>query len=369
MNPEQEPIRVLYIDDEEHNLSAFKASFRRDYEIHIASSAKIGIELLEETNPHILVADQRMPDMSGVEFFEAIDEKHPDPIRILLTAYTSSQTVIDAVNKGKIDKYLVKPWNNELMDNAIQTGYSMYKSKLDLKKKNQELQKTNNELNRFVYSVSHDLRAPLMSLLGLINLAKMDVDPTEQKQFFDMMETSVKKMDTYIQTTLDYYRNFKSTISIAETNVKEMATELIAALAAYNDQVSFRFDYEGKDIITTDPMRLKIILSNLLSNAAKYGRKDDSKYDVDASFSCDDKQLKIKIQDYGVGIEESEIPNIYNMFYRGPNTDAKKSTGLGLYLVKEAVERIGGEITVSSALGDGTEFDVIIPNKKDEPID
>src|SRR6056297_3020312 len=146
---DNEKISVLYLDDEEPNLSAFKATFRRTHLIRTTNSAEEALALIEEEEPHIIIADQRMPKVSGVEFFQKVCKSHPDPQRILLTAYTSSQTVIDAVNHGHIDKYLVKPWDREMMEKTLSSVYQSYKSKVELKRKNEELFRVNSELNRF----------------------------------------------------------------------------------------------------------------------------------------------------------------------------------------------------------------------------
>lgn len=357
-------ISILYVDDEVHNLSAFKASFRRDHDVHLANSAEEAFTLLETISPQIVIADQRMPEVTGVEFFERLLVKNPDPIRILLTAYTSSQTVIEAVNKGQIDKYLVKPWNSDLMQSTLQTGLSMYEARIALRVKNEELRRTNSELNRFVYSVSHDLRAPLMSMLGLINLAKVEDDIDGQVRLFELMEKSVVKMDNYIQTTLDYYRNFKSEISIEPIQVNVLINDIIDSLNAYHQKCKINFSPDGGEVLYTDRMRLKICLSNIISNAVKYGRKNAENYEINISSNLTDEEFRIEVEDFGIGISEVELPKIYDMFYRSPENKDTKSTGLGLYLVKEAIHRIKGEVKVESELGKGSKFIITIPNQK-----
>ncbi|RZK22093.1 MAG: hybrid sensor histidine kinase/response regulator, partial [Flavobacterium sp.] len=167
-------VRVLYIDDEENNLQAFKAAFRRMYEIYTAISAADGLKILENIDIHVVLADQKMPNMTGVEFFKSIAETHPDPIRILLTGYTDIEALADAINHGDIYRYITKPWNDLELHNSIKNAYDAYKAKIDLRNKITELEKTNDELNRFIYSISHELRAPLVSVIGIINLVKME---------------------------------------------------------------------------------------------------------------------------------------------------------------------------------------------------
>ncbi|MGI8950021.1 MAG: response regulator [Chitinophagaceae bacterium] len=128
-------INVLYIDDEPHNLNSFKASFRRDFHVFIAESAEEGKEILERENIHVILSDQRMPKMTGIEFFESILETYPDPMRILITGYTDINAVIDAINRGKVYHYLTKPWNDSDIKISIEKAFEVYR----LRKENIEL--------------------------------------------------------------------------------------------------------------------------------------------------------------------------------------------------------------------------------------
>ncbi|PJA06785.1 MAG: two-component system response regulator [Flavobacteriales bacterium CG_4_10_14_0_2_um_filter_32_8] len=120
-------INVLYIDDEVNNLEAFKSSFRRFYKIFIASSAVEGRKILEENEIEVILTDQRMPEITGVEFLESIIVKYPNPMRILVTGYTDIEAVIDAVNKGNIFKYVSKPWNTDDLKKIIDTASEIYR--------------------------------------------------------------------------------------------------------------------------------------------------------------------------------------------------------------------------------------------------
>lgn len=351
------------MDDEVHNLSSFKASFRRSFDVHLANSAAEALEKLEHVNPHVIISDQRMPGTTGIELFEKIKESYPFPVRVLLTAYTNSQTVIDAVNKGRIDHYLLKPWSSEIMTATIDSGYKLYQTRIDLRDKNEELKKTNSELNRFVYSVSHDLRAPLMSILGLINLARIEQVEDERTQYFDLMEKSVSKMDNYIQTTLEYYRNFRAEINYEMVDVNHLITDIIDSLQSSNPKVKFKFEFEGDSKVLTDLMRLKISCGNLISNAVKYGRKESDEYEIRITAKNTPTHFILEVSDDGIGIPDNDLPHIFDIFYKGSGHTHKKSTGLGLYLVKEAINRINGKIEVKSRHGEGSTFTVKIPHR------
>ena len=136
---ENQKIRILYVDDEVGNLVGFKSTFRQLYDIKTAVSGKEGIEILD-ANPdiEIIITDQRMPEMTGVEFLSAIKEKHAEPIRILLTGYTDFSALVEAINKGQIYRYLQKPWNEEEIKVVVNQAYEIF----DLRRKNKEFMKS-----------------------------------------------------------------------------------------------------------------------------------------------------------------------------------------------------------------------------------
>jgi len=141
-----EKINILYVDDEINNLISFKATFRVKYNVFTAISGEEAIKLLETQEMNVIITDQRMPNMTGVEFLESILEKHPDPMRVLLTGYADMNAVIDAVNKGKIFHYLTKPWNEEELDMTIQRAFDIYKQRIELRELNSNLLISNEQL-------------------------------------------------------------------------------------------------------------------------------------------------------------------------------------------------------------------------------
>jgi response regulator RpfG family c-di-GMP phosphodiesterase len=139
-------ISILYVDDEENNLFSFKATFRIKYQVHTAISGDEALKILDAKPVQIIITDQRMPEMTGIEFLEKVLEKYPDPIRILLTGYADMGAVVDAVNKGKIFHYLAKPWNEEELDLTINRGFEKYLEKKQLDELNGKLAVSNDQL-------------------------------------------------------------------------------------------------------------------------------------------------------------------------------------------------------------------------------
>ena len=146
MEEKQEKINVLYVDDEVANLSAFKAAFRRVFNVYIAESAAEGTELLKEKDIEVILTDQRMPQMTGVQFLESIIAEFPDPIRILSTGYSDIDAVIDAVNKGQIYKYISKPWNSEDLEINIKRAYEVFRLRQENKELTKSLLQANSQL-------------------------------------------------------------------------------------------------------------------------------------------------------------------------------------------------------------------------------
>ena len=128
-------INVLYIDDEPHNLTAFRASFRRDFNVFTANCAVEASKIIDENDIHIILSDQRMPITTGIEFFESIVNTHPEPIRILITGYTDINAVVDAINRGQVYKYLTKPWNEDDIRIFVHRAFEVF----NLRRNNAEL--------------------------------------------------------------------------------------------------------------------------------------------------------------------------------------------------------------------------------------
>lgn len=145
-NKSEEKIKILYVDDEENNLQAFKATFRRDYAIFLAIDAHTARETLKTQVVDIIITDQRMPGETGVEFLESIIPIYPNPIRILLTGYTDIQAVIDAINKGQVYHYLTKPWEEDYLRTVIKNAFEIYQLRLENEKLTQALIKSNDQL-------------------------------------------------------------------------------------------------------------------------------------------------------------------------------------------------------------------------------
>lgn len=136
-NQPEKKISVLYVDDEENNLRSFRATFRRMYDVHVAISGEEGLKILRENDIEVIITDQRMPEMTGIEFLIQVLELNAEPMRMLLTGYSDINAVIDSINKGQVYRYLTKPWNEDELRSAIESAYEVF----SLRRENKELLK------------------------------------------------------------------------------------------------------------------------------------------------------------------------------------------------------------------------------------
>jgi signal transduction histidine kinase len=225
--------------------------------------------------------------------------------------------------------------------------------------KNQELQKVNEELDRFVYSVSHDLRSPLSSILGLINIARLSNEKEELREILNMIEGRVQAQDNFIREIIDYSRNARTETKHEPIRLHSLAEEIFVSLK-YNrhaERLTFRNMVPEKLVITTDRIRLSVILSNLIGNSIKY--HDYEKPDPFIEVGVDVAAETIYIQDNGSGMKPEHLDKIFNMFFRA--SDRSAGSGLGLFITKETVHKLGGAIKVKSVAGEGSIFLVTIP--------
>ncbi|MCC5931992.1 MAG: PAS domain-containing sensor histidine kinase [Cyclobacteriaceae bacterium] len=236
------------------------------------------------------------------------------------------------------------------------------KSELKLISRNKDLKKVNAELDNFVYRVSHDLRAPLTSILGLINLLKIEQDPIRRNEYIEMQERSVKKLDTFINDIINLSRNARQDLQLQKIKIKEIIYQIISELSYADGSKDVKVEIEVNDDceLISDKSRLSVILNNLISNSYKYRNVyiDESWIRIKAEIN--QASLHLEISDNGIGVDEKHINHVFEMFYRA--NFKSTGSGLGLYIVKETVEKLGGKVKFKSQSGQGTTVQVIIPN-------
>jgi ligand-binding sensor domain-containing protein/two-component sensor histidine kinase len=238
--------------------------------------------------------------------------------------------------------------------------YGTYKWRVySVEKRNAELRKLNSELDRFVYSTSHDLRAPLASILGLINLSRLE--EKNKDHYLALIEKSVHKLDEFISEIIDYSRNARLAVEPVAIDFQPMITSILEDLEYLEENVTLKknISISSAGVFHSDKTRIRIILSNLISNAIKYHNNRQANPFIDITINANEQHALITVADNGIGIRTDQQENIFKMFHRG--SEQSKGSGLGLYIVKETISKLGGSIAVKSKLGEGTTFEVILP--------
>ncbi len=236
-----------------------------------------------------------------------------------------------------------------------------YKTEKALSRNNQLLTKTNQELDRFVYSASHDLRAPLTSVLGLVELIQRSNDTEEIKHCLNLMKSRIADLDAFIKEIIDYSRNARQEIRLENFNLCELVEEVADGLKFGTGMESILIRYAiPQDLkVTTDRSRLKVVLNNLIGNALKYSNPRHEEPSVFVKAGMNDHHLKIQVEDNGIGIDDEHLPKIFEMFYRA--SERSQGSGLGLYIVKETLDKLKGHVKVKSTYGHGSVFTVEVP--------
>lgn len=256
--------------------------------------------------------------------------------------------------------YFILQVNHHAENRLFWQATEIKNSQLQLEKKNKELLHINSELDHFVYSVSHDLRAPLSSVLGLTEIYGLSKSVEEKDRIVSLIQTRAKRLDTFIVDVLNFSKNDRLEVRPLAVNLEDMVRDIVNGLGYLPDAHLIKVDINlPKEVIHVDADRMRVIFNNLLSNAFKYvDRRKESNF-VSIYGNVNDSTLDLKIEDNGIGIEPEQTDTIFEMFVRA--TDQSEGSGLGLYIVKEVVGKLGGSVSVRSAPREGTSFNVQIP--------
>ena len=238
---------------------------------------------------------------------------------------------------------------------------SNHYNKKSLKEQNVALTKSNKELDRFTYSSSHDLRAPLSSLLGLINLSEKEKQESTRNEYLKMMRKQIESMDRFIREIMDYSKNINQEVHLTEIGVSDQIKDILAELRYMQGAKEMDIQCEGIGplIIRSDVTRLRIIFSNLISNAIKYRDASKPKCTLFISASPSAYSTQIDFIDNGIGIHPTHHSKILDMFYRAHETSI--GSGLGLYITQETLATLGGALQFTSEVGKGSTFSITLP--------
>ncbi len=225
-----------------------------------------------------------------------------------------------------------------------------------------ELSDRNFELDQLMYKTSHDLRSPLSSIIGLVNLAHLDNDPSTFRDYLSKIDGRARKLDEFIRSMLDYARVNRMEADYEEVDLQALVSSCISELEHmdFGPQMKIIMQIDASSgRLRSDKLRLRIIVSNIISNAFKYRNTDVESF-LKISAGASNAAVVLSFEDNGIGIKEEHRAKIFNMFYRA--TDKSQGSGLGMYIVKQAVEKLRGKIDLTSEYGKGTRITITLPN-------
>lgn len=329
---------------------------------------------LDSFLPDVILSDHGLPQFNSIDAMKIFHQSGLDIPFILVTGTVSDEFAVNCLKLGA-DDYILKSNLSRLptaITNSLDKHLAEQKKKIadqevysqnrKLIHSNQELTKINAELDSFVYSISHNIRAPLASVLGLINIAGME-DDSEDKRFqpyLKLMEKSVTRLDETLKEILDYSRNARTRIKKKPVDFKSIFDDTVEKLKYIPgvERIGINFNSNESMVFSSDVIRIGIIFNNLLSNAIKYCDVAKQTSFINVSVTTTD-WLEIRVEDNGIGITSDQLPKIFDMFHRG--TAKSDGAGLGLFIVKESVDKLGGRIRVNSSEQIGSTFIIELP--------
>lgn len=382
---------LLVVDDEPDVVRSLQDLLRFDYRVLGATRASEAIKIVDREDVHVVMTDQRMPEMTGIEFLEHLRLHHPDIVRLIFTGYADIRAVIDAINKGHVFRYITKPWDVEELQSILRQATERYdllaeRQRLlaELQEKNRQLEEANAELRQandlktaFIKVASHELRTPLTIVLGLTELARKTEGVGEPlHQWLESIYSGALRLNRLIDQMIKLLLagRFERALDRVETPLAELLQRAADDVAPFVRQRKQTLVVDGPAEIgslAVEPDKLRDSVAHLLLNAVKFTR-DGGTIRL-AGRRLPDGGAEVSVTDTGVGIEPRSLERIFQPFFTGFDVSRhssgvfefdRRGLGLGLSLVKAFVEMHGGKITARSEPGRGSTFTITIPATK-----
>ena len=371
-------LKILVVDDEpgiRSGISRILRNFRVDYpfmdeafefEVLEAPTGEAGIEIIENNIPDILLLDNKLPGIQGIEVLEYIKKKQKNIIVVMITSYASLELAVKATNDGAFD-FIPKPFTPQELKSSIEN----ITKRVFLKKMTNKLQDTGKQIRfTFLSVLSHELKAPLNGIEGYLKMIKERQMGQRLEDYDIMIDRSldrIKGMRNLILDLLDLTRveSGKAKRDITEVDLIQIARTAMDTMRPYAIQrdVSLRLNGTAPLILPADAEEIEIIFNNLISNAIKYNKEGGS---VDCTIQKNEGCMEIKVTDSGIGMSQADIEKIFDDFVRIKNEKTKNisGSGLGLPIIKKLIDNYSGKIEVSSIPDKGSTFKVILPIDK-----
>ena len=378
---------LLVVDDEPDVVQSLQDLLRRDYRVLGATRAREGLRLLHEQPVHVVMTDQRMPEISGIDFLRSVRRHRPDAIRLLFTGYADIKAVIDAINEGHVYRYITKPWDpDELLTILHQAGeqYDLLQERQrlldDLCRKNQELEQANAELRQantlkeaFINVASHELRTPLTILLSLpeLVLRMKQLDPVTA-DCLQRIQQAGTRLHRLVEQILHMLRagRFERPLDRRPTDCAALVGEAVDGVRPFIEQRRQQLVVDlAADLgaINVEAGKIRICLDHLLINAIKF-TPDGGVIEVRGRREGD--TVRLQVRDNGIGIAGEQLPHLFEPFFTemdvsrhssGQFEFCRRGLGLGLSVVRAFVAMHGGTVEADSTPGQGTTFTIALP--------
>jgi signal transduction histidine kinase len=362
-------LQILLIEDIQEDLELMAMTLRKagmKFKIKQVDTREEFVQALSTYNADIILSDHAIPQFNSLEALSMARKVKTDIPFIIVSGGVSEHMAKTCILQGAND-YVLKSDIYRLplaIQKALRTSNTNYATREDLIHKVDDLTKTNHELENMVYGVAHNLRSPLNSVLGLLDLAKHESEAASKnlKHYFQMMEESIRKLDSSVNDLLKYAKNSKKEMTIEKIDFRAIIEDGIQQMKFIKgfDRIRAVVDVTQSSLFYSDTHRIRAIITNLISNSVKYMDYSKSSPSIEVKAEVNKQVAKLEFKDNGIGINSAYLSKVFTMFYRA--TSQNEGTGLGLYLVKETVQRLGGSIHVESREGDGTTFYITIPN-------
>jgi signal transduction histidine kinase len=378
---------LLVVDDEPDLVQSVQDLLRFDYRVLCATRASEGLRILQGERVHIVMTDQRMPEMTGVELLARVKERHPDTVRLLFTAYSDLNAVIDAINQGNVYRYIAKPWEVEDLKATLRQAYDYYRLQEErrflvkevqaknvmLAQANAELRKANDMKKAFIKVASHELRTPLTILLGLSEHAvRMTKAMPELHALVDRIRQSGTRLSDRVDQVVKMLlaETFERPLHRQDVEATALIQSAVAEVRPFAELRQQTLNLSIPDDLgklNVEPDKIRDSLTQLLFNAVKF-TPDRGAIGLTATRTERGEgtgRLRIDVTDTGMGIEPENVERIFEPFFTRFDVSRHSSgtfeynrcgLGLGLSVAKAFVEMHGGTLTVQSEPGKGTTF-------------
>ncbi len=393
---------ILVVDDEPDIVDSLYDTFSEKYIVYKATSVKNAIEILAKNNIDLVISDQRMPDATGVELFEKMEKDHPQIGKVLLTGYADINAVVDGVNKGSIDKYITKPWDEDDVIHVVLEVLNIRLKKAIEERKKLESQLVQNakmaSLGELVAGIAHEINNPLgfiyanlanlnkffKKIIGMIDSYDQVDFPEEAKgilkkkkeeinysylqkrigEMIDRSRTGAERMKQIILDMKTFSRLDASKVEDADIN-SSIDTTLNILVHEHKNRIDIIKEYGDLPRVKCNIAKLNQVFMNLLGNACQAIKE---KGEIGIKTFIEGEMCVMEFSDSGGGMPEDVMSQIFDPFYT--TKPPGKGTGLGLSISHGIIEQHKGEISVKSKVGEGTTFTIKIPIEgKDSDLD